>query len=141
MRKKKGPCKADEWEDALKGALSCVKSEYLKCGKLKKCDYKTLLRRIDECVISNLNAALKLFDESIEEFTETLYRLKVLNDTVHNVCFFHHLDFIKKSDKEDIDRRVKSAIANFLSQIEMSVDNENADLIYQMKMLKRAAGV
>ena len=141
MRKKKGPRKPAEWEEALTGELNCVKAEYLKRGKLKKCDYTTLLRRIDDCVIRNLNSSLKLFEEEREDFTETLYRLKVLTDTAHNVRFFQDLDFIKKSDKEDIDRRIKTAIEDFVSQIVIPVDNENADLIYHVSMLKREAGI
>ena len=141
MRKKKGPCKIDEWLDALGGKLNCVKAEYLKCGKLKKCDYKLLLSRINDCVIDNLNASLKLFEEGIDDLTENLYRLEVLTDTTQNVYFFKDLDFIKKSDKDDIDKRVKAAIEDFVSQIVIPVDNENADLIYHISLLKRVAGI
>ena len=141
MRKSKGPSSAEEWEEALKGLLTYGKVEYLKLGKLKKCDYKTLLNRINGCVIDNLNAALKLFENGSEEFTETLYRLQFLTDTVRRVCFFKQLDFIKKSDGEDIERRIKDAVESFVGQIEIPVENENADLIYHISALKRAAGI
>lgn len=141
MRKSKGPSSKEEWEEALKGSLTGAKAQYLKCGKLKKCDYKTLLNRINGYVIDNLNAALKLFEEGSEELTENLYRLRILTDTVQNICFFKHLDFIKKQDGEDIERRIKDAVSSFVGQIEIPVENENADLIYHVSELKRAAGI
>lgn len=141
MRKKKGPTSPKEWEEALKGSLKGGIVEYLKRGKLKKCDYKTLLIRINDCVIDNLNAALKLFENGSEELVENIYRLEYLTDTVQNVYFFKELDFIKKKDGEDIERRVKAAVENFAEKIEIPVENENADLIYHISALKKAAGI
>lgn len=140
-RRKKGPAGAEEWEEALKGTLTGEKAEYLKRGKLKKCDYRTLLEKIDACVIDNLNAALALFEEGSDELAESLYRLEVLTDTVVNVSFFKSLGFIKKTDGEKIEERVKAAVSKFVDQIEIPVENENADLIYHVRALKSAAGL
>ena len=140
-RRKKGPKKAEQWEEALKGKLTGEKAEYLRRGKLKKCDYPTLLKQIDACVIDNLNAALALFEEGSEDLVESLYRLEVLTDTVVNVYFFKSLGFIRQSDGEKIERRVKAAVSEFVNQIEIPVENENADLIYHVLALKSAAGL
>lgn len=139
MRRKKGPCKPEEWEDALSGTLTGEKVEYLKRGKLKKTDYKHLLELINSCVVNNLNSALAIFKEGREDLIENLYRLEVLSDTVQKVCFFRELDFIKKKDAENLSLCISSAVKDFIGQIEGIFEFENADLIYHVSELKRLA--
>ena len=139
MRRKKGPIKTAEWEEALSGTLTGEKVEYLKLGKLKKTDYKYLFGLIEKCVIDNLNCALALFKEGSEDLTENLYRLEVLSDTVNKVCFFRHLDFIKKEDGKELSRIIFEAVEDFVRQIENIFDFENADLKYHLSELKRLA--
>lgn len=141
MRRKKGPSDTEQWEEALKGALTDEKAEYLKRGKLKKCDYRTLCSMIGECVVRNLNAALALFAEGSEEPCESLFRLGVLTETVRKVYFFKELGFIEKRDGEALESRVKNAISDFVGQIGVSVENENADIVYHLSALRRAAGI
>ena len=139
MWRKKGPCKTEEWEEALSGTLTDEKVEYLKLGKLKKTDYKYLLGLINDCVVDNLNSALALFQEGREDLIENLYRLEVLSDTVRKVYFFRSLDFIKKDDGEKIALTIYGAVEDFVRQIEDIFDFENADLEYHISELKRLA--
>lgn len=141
MRRKKGPCKAAQWEEALASPLTGEKAAYLKRGKLKRCDYTALVKRIGACVADNLNAALALFEEGSDDPVESIYRLEVLTDTVNNVRFFKELSFLRKADEEKLESCVQDAVTDFLSQIKITVENENADLIYHISALKGAAGL
>lgn len=141
MRRKKGPVGKEQWEEALSGALTGEKIEYLKRGKLKKCDYRTILSLIGECVTENLNAALSLFGEGSEELAENVYRLQHLTDTVVKVGFFRELGFLEESDRKRLEAVVETAVGNFLSKIEISVENENADIVYHVSALESAAGL
>lgn len=139
MRKRKGPVKTEEWEEALSGKLTGEKVEYLKLGKLKKTDYKYLLKLITDCVIDNLNSALALFKEGSEDLTENLYRLEVLSDAVQKVYFFRELSFIKKADADNLALTISGAVEDFVRQIQDIFDFENADLKYHVSELKRLA--
>lgn len=139
MRKRKGPVKTEEWEEALSGKLTGEKVEYLKLGKLKKTDYKYLLKLITDCVIDNLNSALALFKEGSEDLIENLYRLEVLSDAVQKVYFFRELSFIKKADADNLALTISGAVEDFVRQIQDIFDFENADLKYHVSELKRLA--
>ncbi len=141
MRRKKGPSKAEQWEEALSGRLTGEKAEYLKRGKLKKCDYASLIALIGECVERNLKASLALFEEGTDELVESLYRLEVLTDTVANMYFFRELGFIRKADADRIEEYIRTLVGDFVGKIEISVENENADIVYHLSALESAAGL
>ncbi len=139
MRRKKGPSRTEEWEEALSGTLTSEKVEYLKRGKLGKTDYNKLVKRIGDCVTDNINAALAVFEEGSEDLIENLFRLERLSDTVQKVYFFKNLAFIKKSDAEKLSLCISEAVEDFVRRVEELIDFENADLTYHISELKRLA--
>ena len=138
--RKQVPVAYSEWVELLSRPLTDENAFCLQHGKLKEKRLRVaLFNRISDYVVEDFNSRVEAVKRA--EYSELVFALKNFSAQLSRLYFFKELDFIDEAYKQALMQSLKEATENLIAVLSEKFNTQDADLLYELNVLRRKSGV